>query len=153
MAITDLAAVILAAGAVLDAWAKGEIFDALRTYVHRRAAGIRGPVMEDLAPGLTVEYPWWARVLDRVLPTFFAQAWSCLFCASYHAPAYLLALWYLPSLWLPSPWDVVWKLPIYSLAATRVVVLGNAHWNRAVEAFADAAQERAHMSSSSTKES
>jgi len=125
MTILDLIALALAAGAVLDAWANGSIFEDLRTYIARRADGYVGPPEDGLIPDPSIvrEYPWWARMLDKVLPRFFALAWDCLFCSSYHAPAYLLLVFYLPSLALSPPYDTIVKLPIYSLAATRAANL------------------------------
>jgi len=57
---------------------------------------------------------------------FWAKlAWlvNCRVCLSYHAAFWLVVLFYVPSLWLSPPWDVVWYLPVYSLAATRVSLL------------------------------
>ncbi len=126
MHVLDFVAVAFASGAVLDAWANGSIFDALRDYVRRRADGEIGPPSVppgELPEGVEIVYPIWAKILDRVVPRFFMLAWDCLFCASYHAAAYLLLVFYVPSVFLPHPWSVLVKLPIYSLAATRVANL------------------------------
>ena len=119
MSLLDLVAVVLATSATLDAWENGALFDSLRAYMRQRADGRIGP--QPVPEGVVAIYPRWATWLDRWLPRFFAEAWSCMFCASYHAPAYLIALFYVPSLWLVAPWDTLWRLPIYSLAATRLV--------------------------------
>jgi hypothetical protein len=47
---------------------------------------------------------------------------TCKFCFSHHTPWILAAAFFLPALFLPTPWDFVLKIPVYSLAATR---LGN----------------------------
>ena len=51
------------------------------------------------------------------------QLLLCPFCLTYHAAFWLTAAFYLPSLWLPAPWNVVWRLPLYVLGAASVAHL------------------------------
>ena len=51
-----------------------------------------------------------------------AQLLTCRFCMSHWTPALLILLFYLPSLFLREPYCTVVKLPIYSLAATRLTL-------------------------------
>lgn len=56
------------------------------------------------------------------------EGWTlfgCDYCLNWQAPFWLLLCSYLPSLWLPSPWDTVVKLPIYGLAAAYAAWLIN----------------------------
>ncbi len=52
---------------------------------------------------------------------FWKDLFNCRFCLSHWVPAGLLLIFYLASLFLPAPWDVVVKLPVYALAATGLV--------------------------------
>jgi hypothetical protein len=67
------------------------------------------------------------RVADRVLPSIFAELFSCSFCFSHHAPYILALVFFFPALFVSPDW-VVWllKLPVYSLAATRAGTYLNA---------------------------
>jgi hypothetical protein len=42
---------------------------------------------------------------------------GCALCLNYQVPGWLLLICYVPSLWLPTPWDIISKLWLYSLAA------------------------------------
>ena len=52
-----------------------------------------------------------------------AELLNCRVCLSYHVAFWLAVLFYVPRLFLASPWDVVVYLPVYSLAATRLSIL------------------------------
>lgn len=95
----DFLAVTLAAGAVIDVWHKGSIFETPRAYAQ---------AMQDVTPRETIK----GRFLEWV---------NCPFCKSYHFPLYLfLAL--LAGSWFGGMVDGGVRVLIYSLAATR---LGN----------------------------
>jgi hypothetical protein len=95
----DFLAVTLAAGAVIDVWHKGSIFETPRAYAQ---------ATQDVTPRETIK----GRFLEWV---------NCPFCKSYHFPLYLfLAL--LAGSWFGGMVDGGVRLLIYSLAATR---LGN----------------------------
>ena len=97
MAFVDLLALVLATGAPINGWFhRGGIFDYAREWV--------------LA---------WSTDHPSRAAQLFGQLVRCRFCMHYHAPLWLLLLFYVPSLFLVAPWDAFVKLPIYALAATR----------------------------------
>ena len=90
----DFVALVAATGAIVNAWLHpGGLFDDTRDWISV-----------------------WAH--PKV-----AQLFNCRLCLSYHAAFWLLVLFFIPSLWLSPPWDVVWFLPVYALAATRFSLL------------------------------
>jgi hypothetical protein len=95
----DFVAVVLAAGAVIEVWHKGSLFETARAYAQ---------AMQDVTPRETLK----GRLLELV---------NCPFCKSYHVPLYLFLLLWLSS-WLGSTLHTLAMLVIYGLAATR---LGN----------------------------
>jgi len=104
MSAVDLIAIALAAGVPINAWLyEQSVVAAWREWVSAwgEPGGSRtrrvGPYRELVATLLT-----------------------CRFCLSHWVPLLLIVFFYLPSLWLREPWDIVVKLPIYSMAATRL---------------------------------
>jgi hypothetical protein len=95
----DFIAVVLAAGAVIEVWHKGSLFETARAYAQ---------AMQDVTPRETLK----GRLLELV---------NCPFCKSYHVPLYLFLLLWLSSLF-GSTLHTLAMLVIYGLAATR---LGN----------------------------
>lgn len=122
----DFLALSLAAGDVVDVWFNGSIFSAARGYMQNRADSLDAtPEPEDeLAlpedPTITEETSVWTRLGDRLVPTLLAELLSCSYCFSRHTPLYLALCFYVPSLFLPSPWSDLFKLPVYALAASRL---------------------------------
>jgi hypothetical protein len=113
----DFAAVALAAGALVDAWlVERGLFEELLDKIAAWGTIQQADRQED---GRLRWSAWWRNKL--------AYGLHCAFCLSYHTAFWLLLLFYLPSLWLSPPWDVVCKLPIYSLAATRLSLIIDAH--------------------------
>lgn len=87
----------LASGAVVDAWNNGSIFAPLRAYAECMAG--KRPLSAELA--------------------------ACPFCQSYHAPFWLLLVFWLPSRCLAGPAaDLIQLVPL-SLAATRASLILN----------------------------
>lgn len=95
----DFFVVALAAGAVIEVWHKGSLFETPRAYAQ---------ALQDITPRETVK----GRVLELI---------NCPFCKSYHAPLYLFLL-LLSGSWVGGIVNDVVRLLLYSLAATR---LGN----------------------------
>ena len=93
----DFFAVVLAAGAVIEVWHKGSIFETPRAYAQ---------AMQDVTPRETLK----GRLLELI---------NCPFCKSYHVPLYLFAL-LLASSWIGGGLHNAARLVIYSLAATRL---------------------------------
>lgn len=94
MTPVDLLALALAARAVLDVWLDED------------------SVLAELRARTQLWDRW-----------FWKTLFNCRFCLSYHVPALLVFGCYGWSLFLPDPWAVVVKLPLYSLAATGLVRL------------------------------
>jgi hypothetical protein len=118
----DFFALTLAGGGILEAWFKGDLFATARAVMQAKDTQFWDPAppMRSSATAAEEEQrqPLWLRLFDLV-PNFCGAVLSCVFCLSYHAPFWLgLALW-VPSLWLPEPWNLAIRFPIYSLAATR----------------------------------
>ena len=101
MSITpfDFFTVFLAAGAVIEVWHKGSIFETPRAYAQ---------AMQDVTPRETLK----GRLLELI---------NCPFCKSYHVPLYLFVLLVISGI-LGDTLHTVARVVIYSLAATR---LGN----------------------------
>ena len=97
--VFDFFAVTLAAGAIIDVWHKGSIFETARAYAQ---------AMQDVTPRETAK----GRLLEWI---------NCPFCKSYHIPLYLF-LGLLAAQWFGGIVLAVVQIVLYSLAATR---LGN----------------------------
>ena len=97
MATLDFIAVIFAAGAIIEVWHKGSIFETARAYVQS-----------------------WQ---DNTSPeTFKGRLWElimCPFCKSYHVPIYLF-LSLLAGDWLGGTIAALVRVVVYGLAATRI---------------------------------
>ena len=127
----DFLALTLAAAAVVDVWFNGSIFADWRAFMQDKADGPEDPG-EDAASDTDEEdegepLPFMMRIADRVVPTFIAELLSCSFCFSHHTPWLLAVLLFFPSLLVETPWIVfLLKVPVYSLAATRLGTVMNA---------------------------
>ena len=123
----DFIALTLAAGAVVNVWKNGSIFADWRAFIEDKADDSlpdyadTPPATDDATGGEPL--PVLMRVVDRVMPRFFAELLSCAFCFSHHTPWLLAMVCFFPTLFITTPW-ICWlfKLPVYSLAATH---LGN----------------------------
>lgn len=93
----DFIAVIFAAGAVIEVWHKGSIFDNLRAYTQ---------AVQDITPPETLK----GRLLELL---------HCPFCKSYHVPIYLFLL-LLAGNWGGSTIAALVRVVVYGLAATRI---------------------------------
>ncbi|NDD53314.1 hypothetical protein EBZ39_05480 [bacterium] len=95
----DFIAVVLAAGAIIDVWHKGSIFDTARAYAQ---------ALQDITPHDSIK----GKLLELL---------NCPFCKSYHLPIYLFCF-----LWLGRNLGAFFadsaQIIVYGLAATR---LGN----------------------------
>lgn len=92
----DFLLVTLAAGAIIDVWHKGSIFETLRAYLQ---------AIQDITPQHTAK----GRLLELV---------GCPFCKSYHVPLYLFLLLLLAT-WFGGMLPLAVRVVLASLAATR----------------------------------
>lgn len=95
----DFLAVTLAAGALIEVWHKGSLFETARAYAQ---------ALQDVTPYNTAK----GKLLELI---------NCPFCKSYHAPLYLFLL-LLAGTGIGGMVETAVRVVIYSLAATR---LGN----------------------------
>lgn len=103
MHLLDFVMIFLASGALVNAW------------MHA------GGLFEEWRDSISV----WAEREDAYQRRrqLLAQLLTCRVCLTYHASFWLLVLFFVPSLWLSPPWCVVWFIPVYALAATRLSLL------------------------------
>lgn len=97
MNILDFVAVIFAAGAIIEVWHKGSIFDTARAYAQ---------ALQDITPQESVR----GRLLELL---------NCPFCKSYHAPVYLFIL-LLAGDYFGGTISTLIRVIVYGLAATRI---------------------------------
>lgn len=131
MTFLDFIALTLAASGAVQVWFRGSLFATPRAYVQARTDWPVDDTTEDPESSRILPEPdrpsLGIRIADRVLPEFVCQILSCPFCLSHHTPYLVAALCLFPSLFATEAWAVfLWKLPLYSLAATRLGNLINA---------------------------
>lgn len=123
MTLLDFLALTLAASAVVDVWFNGSILAGPLAYCQARADDTEAADYEAEAESdSAADAGGGVRLADLVIPTWLCKLLSCAFCLSHHTPWLLAALFYVPGLFLEPPWSLILKVPLYSLAATR---LGN----------------------------
>jgi hypothetical protein len=134
MGIVDFLALVFAASAVVDVWFNGSIFSMWRAYFEARTDANTGTdeipegssFATDQLPSASLDNdqtgaPLWVRV-SNYLPYWFCDLVTCPFCFSHHTPWILAFGCFVPASLVVAPWDLILKIPVYSLAATR---LGN----------------------------
>lgn len=97
MTTLDFVAVIFAAGAIIEVWHKGSIFETARAYVQS---------WQDNTPPETIKGRLWELIM-------------CPFCKSYHIPIYLFLL-LLAGDHFGGTIAALVRVVIYGLAATRI---------------------------------
>lgn len=95
--LLDFLAVVFAAGAVIEVWHKGSIFDNFRAYAQ---------ALQDVTPPESAK----GRLLELL---------NCPFCKSYHAPIYLFLLLLAGDYFGGTIASLV-RVLVYGLAATRI---------------------------------
>jgi hypothetical protein len=127
--VIDAIALIFAASAVVHVWRRGSIFAEWRAYFEARADiaydeedFVEASSAAAEAPPDTPR-PLWMRLFDR-LPDWFCELVNCAFCFSHHTPWLLLLLLLAPAgvldYWGFTWLAFLWKVPLYSLATTRI---------------------------------
>ncbi len=124
MSVLDFIVLTLAASAVVDVWFNGSLFADWRAFFQSTADDVSDvsmpvPTGDNLSP--------LQRLADRWVPTWVAEMLGCSFCFSHHTPWILALVCFLPAALIPWYWlAFLFKLPAYSLAATRLGNLINA---------------------------
>lgn len=120
----DFIVLTFAASAIVDTWRNSSLFAMGRAVLEAREDDLEDWPAESEssypAPGLPTPWYW------QSIPVFFAKMLNCPFCFSHHTPWILAVLFFLPALWLTGTWAWLLKLPVYSLAATRLGTIINA---------------------------
>lgn len=125
----DFVCAALASHAIVDVWRNGSIFADWRALMQAKADAPMEPLEpSDMSESQAADepLPWLQRAAWRCTPRWAAELLSCAFCFSHHTPWLLLALLWLPATLLGGTWELALKLPIYSLAATRLGTVLNA---------------------------
>lgn len=122
MTITDFFICAMAASAVVDVWFNGSILADLRTLVE-----VKADWCEDTTDGETPETDATVNVeyVDswvNLCPCNVTRMLSCAFCMSHHTPLWVF-VWYFGVSYLPADVCEVLRLPVYILAATRLMNL------------------------------
>ena len=103
----EFVALIGATGALVNAWLlKDGLFENWRLHIDWWS----DPDLDGA--------PWKNAVRSKINELF-----KCRVCLSYHVAFWLVVLFFIPSLYLPTPWSVVWFFPVYALAITRFSLL------------------------------
>lgn len=124
MFLFDFVLVIFAASAVVDVWFNGSIFAELRTVIAAVVEDVGGEPSE---PRGELNGPTPHKLIYRYCPVLLAELLQCPFCLSYHVPWILILLCVIPGECCQSWFAAIWfKLPVYSLAATRIGNIINA---------------------------
>lgn len=118
--LIDLIAIVLAAGAVIDIWRNGSLFEEARAYMEARADtdGDVLPAADDTRP-YAERYPHWVHLCNKCLPDWIVCLLNCSYCMGPHA-AFWWLVYLVPSLWMAEPWAIVYKVPLYAFAAFRL---------------------------------
>lgn len=143
LVLIDLGLITLAASAVIDVWRNGDILADVRAYFEARDDVINEADAEDDADvmpiesvearsaescGLHCRNPLWVRFLNAYCPDLLVRLLVCSYCMSHHVPWLLMLCYMAPaivsSLFGIPPWIIViYKIPLYSLAVTRLITL------------------------------
>jgi hypothetical protein len=67
---------------------------------------------------------------------FWGELFMCPLCLSFHIAFWLMMLFLVPGYFLPTPWNILVSLPLYSLAATDVV-----HWLHGIRPIKEIEEE------------
>jgi len=97
MTLLDFIAVVFAAGAIIEVWHKGSIFETARAYVQ---------AWQDTSNPESLKGRLWELI-------------TCPFCKSYHIPVYLFLL-LLAGDWFGGTIAALVRVVVYGLAATRI---------------------------------
>lgn len=103
--------------------AYGEHVDTIMPLLPGRTVDMTSPLV--LQPE-EAKRPLWMRLFDWV-PDWAVELVTCRFCLSHHTPWLLVLLCYVPAWYVAETYSWLWKIPVYSLAATRLGNILNAY--------------------------
>jgi len=112
MTIVDFLALIFASAAVVDVWRNGSIFAKGRAYMQAKEDADDD---EEDETEIETEFSFWLLV-----PRPAAELLNCPYCLSHHTPWVLALVFFFTATLVAPPWCFLLKLPVYSLAATRI---------------------------------
>jgi len=128
----DFIVMTLAASAIVDVWLNGSLFVDWRAFFQAGIGETQEPEPETVDPETEIpadsesEMPWSMQLADRWLPRWFNMLMSCEFCFSHHTPWIVGVMFFFPATLVPWQWlAFLFKLPAYSLAATRLGTIIN----------------------------
>jgi len=111
VSLLDLIALAFAAHALAYAWTKK---DGLFWELLDRISAWGSYTPSDLVAGVPKRWPYIKHKISEGL--------QCRVCLSYHTAFWLGLIFFGPSFFCSAPIALLWKLPIYSLAATRIAL-------------------------------
>jgi len=112
MGLVDFLALIFAHAAVVDVWRNGSIFATGRAYMEAKADA---DPEDDEDDGVETAFSLWL-----LIPRPIAELLNCPYCLSHHTPWVLAVAFLFTATLVVEPWSFLLKLPVYSLAATRI---------------------------------
>jgi hypothetical protein len=123
MTITDFFICALAASAIVDVWFNGSILADLRKLVEVKADWCEDPAADQEPETLrAMESAEYIHSWVDYCPCLAARMLSCAFCMSHHTPLWVFT-WYFGVSYLPATVCEVLRLPVYILAASRLMNL------------------------------
>lgn len=124
----DWIAITLAAAQAVNTWAKGSIFENFHAALDAAYAANAEPSEEDSTAGfdieLTTDEKTWQDRVVLYLPLWLVTLLRCQFCMSHHVP-WILIVWFLFTGLFAATTQLLLRLPVYSLAITRLLIAVN----------------------------
>ena len=103
--------------------AYGEHVDSVMPLLPGRTVDMTSPLVWEHDDG---DRPLWMRLFDWI-PNWAVELVTCQFCFSHHMPWILLLACFVPAWYVAATYAWLWKIPVYSLAATRLGNILNAY--------------------------
>lgn len=124
MTITDFLICSLAASAVVDVWFNGSILAEWRRQVEIKADWYCDQLEQPDTPAIDIQ-PEVGTVTEvtspvNACPCLIIRMLNCAYCMSHHTPVWVF-VWYFSVSLLPPTVCQILRLPVYALAATRLM--------------------------------
>lgn len=124
----DWIAIAAAAAQIVNTWMTGSIFENFHAALDAAYAANAEPSEEDSTAGfdieLTTDEKTWQDRIVLYLPLWLVTLLRCQFCMSHHVP-WILIVWFLFTSLFIAPVQFLLRLPVYSLAITRLLIAIN----------------------------